>query len=130
MSRHRSLERGHDDFRRRRRDDDDDDTNDKRCLCVHRVLRDGLVHDAPIDDAPADGGDDDDPPPPLPPLPPPPTRRGGAVVGGSCPRHGGRGRDCHAAAPSTDTSPVRASYQHSSALASPRCCRGGGGRDP
>jgi hypothetical protein len=25
---------------------------------------------------------------------------------------------------------VRASYQHSSALASPRCCRGGGGRDP
>ena len=41
---------------------DDDDADNERCrrLCVHRVLRNGLVHKAPIDDAPADGNDDND----------------------------------------------------------------------
>ena len=34
-------------------------TNNKQCLCVHCVLRDGLVHDAPINYAPADGSNED-----------------------------------------------------------------------
>ena len=48
------LERG-----RWRNDDDADDKRRSR-FHVHCVNRDGLVHDAPIDDAPTDGGDDDD----------------------------------------------------------------------
>ena len=37
---------------------DDDEANDERRLRVHCILRDGLVHDALIEDAPGDGGDD------------------------------------------------------------------------
>ena len=46
----------------------DDDADDKRRLRVYRVLRDGLVHDAPMNDAPADGDIDDN------------NRRGGGAV--------------------------------------------------